>query len=71
MLLRCNYGIPHVEVSLSPQDGVTPLSIAIWGGHEEVVRLLLQSGSHQQPGQVRDTISTVLKQVLFTARDYV
>ena len=58
MLLRCNYGIPHVEVSLSPQDGHTPLTMAIWEGHEEVVRLLLQSGSHQQPDQVRDTIST-------------
>ena len=51
-MLRC--------LSLSPQDGVTPLRMASGEGHEEVVRLLLQSGSHQQPGQVRETISSIV-----------
>ena len=50
-MLRC--------LSLSPQDGVTPLRLASERGHEEVVRLLLQSGSQQQPDQVRETITTI------------
>ena len=34
------------------QDGVTPLIIASQNGHEEVVRLLLQSGAQDTPDQV-------------------
>ena len=34
------------------QDGVTPLIVASQDGHEEVVRLLLQSGAQDTPDQV-------------------
>ena len=34
------------------QDGVTPLIMASQEGHEEVVRLLLQSGAQDTPDQV-------------------
>ena len=34
------------------QDGVTPLIIASQEGHEEVVRLLLQSGAQDTSDQV-------------------
>ena len=34
------------------QDGVTPLIMASQNGHEEVVRLLLQSGAQDLPAKV-------------------
>ena len=34
------------------QDGVTPLIVASQNGHEEVVRLLLQSGAQDTTDQV-------------------
>ena len=34
---------------LSPQDGATALLMASQEGHEEVVRLLLQSGAQDLP----------------------
>ena len=34
------------------QDGVIPLIMASQDGHEEVVRLLLQSGAQDTPDQV-------------------
>ena len=37
---------------ITSQDGVTPLIMASEDGHEEVVRLLLQSGAQDTPDQV-------------------
>ena len=41
---------PHLFSS--PKDGVTALSFASENGHEEVVRLLLQSGAKDLPDKV-------------------
>ena len=35
------------------QDGVTALGMASQSGHQEVVRLLLQSGARDMPANVR------------------
>ena len=37
----------------STQDGVPPLSVASQEGHEEVVRVLLESGAQELPDKVR------------------
>ena len=43
----------HGMIVHSPQDGATPLSIASQKGHEEVVRVLLESGAQELPDKVR------------------
>ena len=43
----------HGMIVHSPQDGATPLSIASQEGHEEVVRVLLESGAQELPDKVR------------------
>ena len=43
----------HGMIIHSPQDGATPLSVASQEGHEEVVRVLLESGAQKLPDKVR------------------
>ena len=43
----------HGMIIHSPQDGAPPLSIASQEGHEEVVRVLLESGAQELPDKVR------------------
>ena len=42
----------YVNLSPPPQDGTTPLAMASQNGHEETVRLLLQSGAQDTPNKV-------------------
>ena len=44
----------HIELSLSTQDGNTPLYSAALKGHSEVVKLLLQAGARDIPNKVFD-----------------
>ena len=41
------------DSTLPTQDGATPLSVASQEGHEEVVRILLESGAQELPDKVR------------------
>ena len=41
-----------MNLSPPPQDGTTPLLMASQNGHEEIVRLLLQSGAQDTPNKV-------------------
>ena len=41
----------------SPQDGGTALHMASQNGHEDVVRLLLQSGAQDLPAKVQEKIT--------------
>ena len=43
----------HGMIIHFPQDGATPLSVASQEGHEEVVRVLLESGAQELPDKVR------------------
>ena len=43
----------HGMIIHSPQDGAPPLSVASQNGHEEVVRVLLESGAQELPDKVR------------------
>ena len=42
----------YVNLSPPPQNGTTPLLVASQEGHEEIVRLLLQSGAQDTPNKV-------------------
>ena len=42
----------YVNLSPPPQDGTTPLLMASQNGHEELVRLPLQSGAQETPNKV-------------------
>ena len=50
VLVKC---ILHGMIIHSPQDGAPPLSVASQNGHEEVVRVLLESGAQELPDKVR------------------